>query len=134
MGTYNFTWTQGEDLSRSFIYKVGESSATAVPVDLTGYSLRMDVVKQGATARIYTLNSEALTDPLDETTEVVLGAEGEIDITISRAVTLQGGELFDALSSGTAFAYDIFLRDPSGKQKKILAGTITVDTSITLWA
>lgn len=130
----NYTWIQGEDLLMTLIYKVGETPETATPVDLTGYSLRMDVASQGASpTRLYTLNSDELVDPADTTTEATLLADGTINIAIPRSVTLPGGELYEALSSGLVFDYDLFLRDTSNKQKKVIGGTITVAKSITHW-
>lgn len=139
---HNYTWAQGEDLVLSMLYKQGPVGAE-VPVDLTGYKLRMDIVSAGT--RRFTFNSEAIpdVDPIaagdqpDAATEAVLGADGSINITIPRTLTLPGGELWDDINSPTpvlTFDYDVFLRDPSNKQKKILKGQITVEKSVTLWA
>lgn len=143
VAVHNYTWEQGEDLVLSMLYKQGPVGAE-VPVDLTGYQLRMDIVTP-AGERKYTFNSDAIID-VDPTTpelegdteeEAVLGADGSIAITIPRTLTLPGGEVYDDITATppvNTFNYDVFLRDPSDKQKKILKGTITVEKSVTLWA
>lgn len=134
--TYNYTWGQGEDLTISLVYKAGPDGAE-VPVNLTGYSLRMDICDD--TGRLYTFNSADIPDPVvDETgatdNEAVLGTDGSINITVPRALSLPGGAVYDAVEAeNNVFSYDIFLRDASNKQKKILRGQITVEASYTLW-
>lgn len=131
----DLTWIQGEDFNVNFVYKTQEGTADPVPVDLTGYKLRMDVFSQTSTpTRLYTLNSDELTDPTDATTEATLNADGTIVIAIPRSVTLSGGELYDAIQSGTTFKYDVFLRSPANKQTRLVGGTITVTPSVTLWS
>lgn len=128
--TNDLIWQQGEDLTISLVYNEGPSGAET-PVDLTGYSLRMDVV--GNTGVIYTFN----TDDLDQATvdEAVLGADGSINIDVPRSLTLSGGDIFAEMQStnNSVFNYDVFLRNPQGKQYPILRGTITVVKSYTLW-
>lgn len=140
----NFTWPQGEDLSVDLIYKEGPTAETAVVVPLnTGYEVRMDIV-DATEERIYTFNSAALADadPLttgaqpDNVVEGVLSSGGSgtpnISITVPRSLTLPGGAVYE--NSGSVFQYDVFLRNTStNKQVKILKGTITVESSHTLW-
>jgi len=121
--TYNFTWQQGEDAVINLTYKVN-----GTPVDLTGYSLRMDVV--GANQVSYTFNTQDQ-DP-ETVDEVILGSDGSINIELPRSVTLPNGPLFNAV--GQALEYDVFLRTPANKQSKILKGTVTIEASKTLWA
>lgn len=140
--TFNYTWGQGEDLVLSMLYKEGPVGAE-VPVDLTGYSLRMDIVTPNGDRR-YTFNSEDIpdVDPGAGTTpdtdkEAVLGADGTINITVPRSLTLPGGVLHTDITAPTpllTFNYDVFLRNPANQQKKILKGTITVEKSYTLWS
>ena len=141
-GIHNYTWAQGEDLVLSLVYKSGPRGAE-VPVDLTGYSLRMDLALNDGT-RIYTFNSDDIADVAPETQgatpdtdlEVTLGTAGEINIVVPRSVTLPGGEAFpflDAANPVLIYNYDIFLRDTLDKQKKILMGQISVEKSVTLW-
>lgn len=139
--TKNYTWGQGEDLTIDILYKEGPVES-AVPVDLTDYSLRMDIVEDGI--RLFTFNSEDIvpSDPaVDDTgvadNEAVLnhnGVEGAIHIVVPRHITLPDGELFPSLATNNIFDYDIFLRnDVSNTQTKILRGQITVEPSYTLW-
>lgn len=141
---HDFTWEQGSDLVLSFVYKEGVDQASATPVDLTNYSLRMDISTQTATpTRVFTFNSDDIvaTPTVDETgeadNEAVLNADGTINITVPRTLTLEGGAIQAQMDAGnTVFDYDIFLRDNTvapGVQKKILRGTITVEKSVTLW-
>lgn len=131
IATYNWTWQQGEDLLMDFVYKEGPVGAE-VPVDLTGYALRMDIVSNKTL--IFTFNSDD--EDTETSDEVTLGADGNISIVVDRDLTLPGGAVFDLLAAATpvsVFPYDVFLRNPAGRQQKILKGTITVETSYTLW-
>lgn len=143
-GIQNYTWAQGEDLTMSIIYKSGPIGEE-VPVDLTGYSVRMDLALPDGT-RIYTFNSDELTDvdPVaegdqpDTTTEIEtpLGPDGQININVPRSVTLPDGEAYSHINANPPvliYNYDIFLRDTVGKQKKILMGQISIEKSVTLW-
>lgn len=136
-GLHNFSWSQGEDLTISLIYKEGPEGEET-PVDLAEYELRMDL-SSAAGGRLLTLNSY---EDEDGEPEVELGTSGQIYIRVPREVTLEGGELYSdiaARKSGVWFEYDIFLRDKSsenfngGRQFRILKGRITVDRSVTLW-
>lgn len=139
---YNLAWDEGSDLLVSITYKSGPEGAE-VPVDLSLYKMRMDI--SGPDGKILTvLNDEAITDIDPFTTgaqgdtnyEVTLGVAGQISITLSRNLTLPGGSIYrytSANPSTTNFNYDIFLRDSSDKQKKIVYGTITVVKSVTKW-
>lgn len=138
------TWQQGEDLVISMVYKEGVTEATTVPVNLSGFSVRMDV-RNDAGLKLYTFNSHSLQDwdPLtagdqpDPTTEAILNESGEIKITVSRALTLPPtGPFYQQLASPTpksVFDYDIFLRNTQNLQTKILRGKITLEKSVTLW-
>lgn len=141
--TFNYTWAQGEDLNIQMVYKEGPAGAE-VPVDLTLWSLRMDIVTLTGTRR-YTFNSADIADvdpdtvgaQPDSTKESTLGTGGAISILVPRTLTLPGGALYTDISAPTPqliFNYDVFLRDAAGKQRKILKGTITVEKSYTLWA
>lgn len=124
--TYNFVWQQGDDGIIKMIYKAGDPP---VPVDLTGYGVRMDVKVTGNESPLYTFN----TDDADGLTvdEAVVNNIGEINITVPRSVSLSGGSLEPHI--GVVLNYDIFLRDTGNKQRKILKGTIVFEKSETLW-
>lgn len=144
--THNYEWDQGADLELRFVYREGADAGSAVPVDLTAYSLRMDI-RSGTVAgsRVWTFNSADIVDAdpdtvgeqPDTTKEATLNADGTIVILVPRALTLDGGSIFQAMTGPspiTTFPYDIFLRDGDGKQAKILSGVITVSASVTRWA
>lgn len=127
--THDFIWQQGEDGEISMIYK-----QNGVAVNLTGYELRMDVKQAGSGTVLFTFNTADSDTGGEETSgdEVAaLGATGEIHVLVPRTASLTGGQLFNYLDA--ALSYDIFLRDSSEKQKKILKGTITIEKSTTLW-
>lgn len=127
--TYNFIWQQGEDGEISMIYKVN-----GVAVNLTGYNLRMDVKAPANGTILFTFNTTDADTGGEETSgdEAALTSAGEIHVLVPRTASLTSGQLFGYLD--TALNYDIFLRDASSKQKKILKGTITIEKSTTLWS
>lgn len=139
VATYNWTWEQGADLVMSLVYKEGPDGSE-VAKNLTGYSLRMDIVSEGSL--IYAFNSSDLSNNYDESgaadNEAVLGADGSINITVPRSLTLPGGKVYSLLMAADGESielnYDMFLRNQVGKQTKILKGVIEVESSYTLWA
>ena len=140
--TKNFEWNQGEDFLIALVYKSGPVGA-AVPVDLNLYSFRMDIVApDGKVLTVINDDIIADTDPYEEgaqedtSYEVTMSDEGEIRIDLSRALTLPGGAFYKYIAASPpvrTFSYDMFLRDNNGKQKKIMAGTITIERSVTHW-
>lgn len=140
-----FVWEQGTDLVLKFIHRTGPDAQSMTPTDLTGYDVRMDIRAGSITGDVvYIFNSAAIvdTDPIqvgdqaDDVIEAVLGADGSINITVPRALTLPGGAIYAQMTATppvTVFVGDIILRDAGGKQSKILSFTITVNASATLW-
>jgi hypothetical protein len=139
IATYNWIWQEGEDLVMSLVYKEGPSGSE-VPIDLTGYQLRMDLVK--GTSRLYTFNSDDIVEvpSVDETgitdNEATLGSDGSINIIVPRSLTLGTGAVAVEFvgTESLQLNYDVFLRSPAGLQTKILRGSITVERSYTKWA
>jgi hypothetical protein len=123
---YDFRWQQGEDGEIYIIYKFGLPPA---PIDLTGYSLRMDIKAAGTVGPVYTVNSAD--DDAETEDEVTLGEDGLIEILVPRVASLPGGPLANKIEQTLTF--DIFLRNPENRQKKILTGTVYFDPSNTLW-
>lgn len=136
----DYEWHQGEDFTINLVYKSGPLNAET-PVDLTSYSFRMDIV--GYNGRVlYIVNDKNIidTDPNqagnqgDMVFEATLGSAGQIDINLPRNLTLPGGVFYNYINTGkNTFTYDMFLRDASNKQRKIMSGNIKVDKSVTLW-
>jgi hypothetical protein len=103
----------------------------------------MDIIAPSGKVLVVT-NDEVITDTdpftagaqADNTFEVTMDASGNIVITLSRALTLPGGAFYDWINanpSQNVFTYDMFLRNASNIQTKILEGTITIHKSLTLW-
>lgn len=139
--TYNYTWDQGEDLEISLVYKEGPAGSPTA-VNLTNYQVRMDIRSVSvAGSRTWTFNSSDISgEPLADSVgvsdnEIVLGSDGSIKITVPRSLTLPGGSIYPLLENANSamFVYDVFLRNGSNKQKKIMTGAITVNRSVTLW-
>lgn len=144
MATPELDWVlpQGEDFQIEMTYSEGDP--TPAPVNLTGFQARMDIKSPSGT-RLYTFNSASIADvdpvtvgsQADDAVEIALGSDGSVVVTIDRSLTLPtAGVLYQQMNLSTpvtSFTYDIFLRNATGKQKKILKGTITVEESTTLW-
>jgi hypothetical protein len=143
--TQVYTWEQGTDLVLKFIHRTGPDAQSMTPTDLTGYDVRMDIRATNVMGeRVYTFNSADIADvdPLtagdqaDSVVEAVQGADGSINITVPRALTLPGGAIYEKMTADppvTVFVADIILRDAGGKQSKILSLTISINPSATLW-
>lgn len=136
--TENWDWTQGADLVMPFTYEAGPDGQE-VPVDLTGWQLRMDVALDGV--RLFTFNSDDIDDPDVDVVgpsdnEATLGNDGSINIVVPRSLTLEGGPVFPHIVPDEVLIldYDIFLRDTTGLQDRICKGTIRVRGSVTKWA
>lgn len=130
---HNATWNQGEDLY--FVVTYREDGA---PVDLTGWSARMDLVKAGTptgspSVSLFSFNTDDDDPETDD--EITMDAEGRIVIDVSRSLTLGDGPLADDLvnAASAKYKYDLFVRDTGGRQRKILDGEITVNRSVTRW-
>jgi hypothetical protein len=145
----NVTWVQGQDLDFALRYKEGADANSLVVKDLTtGYDIRMDIVDANG-VRLYTFNSSDIpdVDPItvgdtpDDTTEAVLSSGTEstpnVDISVSRALTLPGGALYTGITASPpvlTYLSDVFLRDTvANKQWKIATLTIAIEKSYTLW-
>lgn len=130
---HNAVWNQGEDL-----YFVVTYMEDDVPVDLTGWSARMDLVRSGTptgspAVSLYTFNTDD-EDPATED-EITLGSDGTITINVPRSLTLDEGALAADLATAASakYKYDLFVRDLQDRQRKILDGEITVNRSVTKW-
>lgn len=143
--TRTYQWEQGTDLVMKYIYRTGPDAGSMTPVDLTNYSVRMDLRATSLVGdKVWTFNSNDIADvdPItpgdqpDNIKEVVLGSDGSISITVPRSLTLPGGTVYAKMTETppvTIFVSDIILRDAAGKQSKIISCTISVNASATLW-
>lgn len=138
----NYTIEQGDDATISLVYQTGPLGAEVAPNLTSGYSVRMDIRTASVSGdRVWTFNSADIPgEPEADTTgvadnEATLGTAGQINITVPRALSLAGGAIFDKIvANNLVFAYDLFIRTPDGKQRKLLQGTLTYNKSVTLWA
>lgn len=139
--TQDYTWEQGEDFTLSLTYTIDGAPIGA------GYQVRMDIAPAAGTptapvytAAMYSLNSDDIIDSTLDTTgtadnEITVDDQGNITITVPHSATLAGSPLGDSLMSGKSqYVYDVFVRDPSGKQTKALKGNIAINRSVTQWA
>jgi hypothetical protein len=144
VAVYDYTSSQGEDLTIEFVYKEGEVGS-ATPVNLSNHLFRMDLA--GPDGKVLSvMNNAALADAdpytpgnqADNGIEVTLGADGTVRVELPRTLTLPGGALYKYINANPpqrVFTFDAFVRDTANnKQIKILAGTITFERSITHWA
>lgn len=125
-------WPQGEDKVIELIYREGPDAKKAVPVSLSsGYDARMDLVVPDTRELVHSITVD------DGDIDLGSGTNDEPNVVIwlRRAVTLPGGEVFEALADGVnMFSYDVFLRNTqTDKQVKILRGSVTIERSGTLW-
>ena len=111
---YDFNVTQGANFKPSIIWK----DANGNPVDLTGYTAKMQVRKEPADTsyliELSTANSRI---------SIPTPANGTIEFNISSADTL-------GLASGT-YKYDLMMTDSGGVVTKLVYGAFTVDAGIT---
>jgi hypothetical protein len=141
--SHDFEWEQGDDLEIFLNYKEGPPDSEVVPADFETWQVRMDIRTSLGGTRIWTFNSDDLTDgEADEVgeqdNEAALDVDGNITITVPRSLTLppEGAiylKMTDQTSPQSTFVYDVFLRNSAGKQKKILEGSISVNGSVTQW-
>lgn len=98
--------------------------ANQQPVDLTGYSARMQIKRDRYNAApIFTLTS-ALGGGIS------LGATGEIDITIPAGQTAP--MLVPAIDpDGEVWYHDLLLTDPTGEVERLYQGTVSVFPGVT---
>ena len=117
-GALNICIYQNATLSLVFVWTAGScccaTGSVPQPVDLTGYTVEMQIKPYaGASAPLY----------YDATSNIVLGGiAGTIALTIPASTT--GGFTW---ASGV---YDLILTSAQGFATPLLAGTVTVTTSV----
>ena len=110
----------------SFRYKEGPTQAKAVPVNLaSGYSAQMSLANPNSPGTpLVTLTS-------NEGGGIMLFTgvnEPNIKVKLNKSLTLSGGSLPPG-----SYVYDLFVRNSSGDQIKVVEGTINVRRSVTQW-
>lgn len=111
---YNFTIYQGETFDKTLTWKTGDPKN---PVDLTGYTARMQIRKK--------YGSSILLELTTENSRISLGTTaGTIQIIISASDT--------AAIDWSSAIYDLELISGSGIVKRLLQGTIKVSREVTV--
>jgi hypothetical protein len=112
-GIYNFTIDQGAEYTTTIVYK----DPQGVPIDLTGYSAKMELREQSSSP-----NPAALTLTSPSGGIVITPLAGQLDITMT---TAQTGAL-----DARFYVYDLELT-LSGVVTRIIQGQITVSAQVT---
>ena len=116
-GIYRMNCDQGATFERTLtIYNPSVEGASATPVDLTGYSARMQV-------RPETDSSEIMVELTTENGGLTVGgAAGTIEIEIDADVT----ETFDVDG-----VYDLEIYNNAGKVYRVIRGRFVVEPEVT---
>lgn len=110
---YNITIEQGATLRLSFIWKDSEEE----PIDLTGYSARMQV------RRSYS-STEKLLDLSTESGEITLGGA-------AGTITVEGDAAATELLKTKCGVYDLELTSQDGVVTRLIQGEVTVAPEVT---
>lgn len=110
-GRFNFVCPQGATFKPTLIYKVDNS-----PVNLTGYTARMQV-RQSHTS------DEIITSLSTDSGMTINGVDGEIQILINANDT-------SAFADGD-HVYDLEIISPSGEVNRLLQGRFNVTPEVT---
>jgi len=105
------------DQGATFYKKLTWSNGDREPIDLSGYTAKMEIkgVLRGKT--VLTLTT------VDET--IKLFSNGVIEIFMSAEQT--------KLLNNKEFLYDLFLSDPSGRIINLIGGKVICNLSVTSW-
>jgi chitinase len=119
-GTWNLYIEQGADWELPVTYGLQtdpDDPLTFAPVDLTGWTARMEI-RQKAGGTVYATLTSA-------TGEITLDGANEPNIVLAldSVITL-------AMPKGSA-AYDLDLDDGSGRQLRLLEGAVTISPAVT---
>ena len=114
-GKHRLLIEQGATWSRTVVWK----DAAGLPIDLTGYSARMQIrsTRQGGTALVSLTSS-----PAGGIT--ITPAEGKIVLRVEAAETT-------TLTPGTAF-YDLEVVSGAGEVTRLLEGGVTISPEVTV--
>lgn len=112
----NLTIYKGAPFYDRVVWKTGASKATAVPVDLTGYTARMHI-------REAVDSLEVLLELATENNRIVLDAEGGIELHISDEDT--------ATIDFTRAVYDLELMRNGRTVRRLYEGRVSVKPEVT---
>lgn len=105
---------QGATLRKRFVWRSGPLAA---PVDLTGYSARMQIRSSAASATVLASLTTA------DASITLGGTAGTIDLHITAAQT--------AAFTWTTGVWDLELESPTGDVRRLLSGTAEVTPEVT---
>lgn len=112
-GIYNMSMDQGATFARQFTWK----NKLKNPVDLTGYTARMQI-------RPTKMSEDIILSLTTENGRIVLGDdEGTINLSVSASIT--------ASLTPDKYFYDIELVSPGGVVVRLLKGSIKVNAEVT---
>lgn len=114
-GKHDFTIEQGTSVNKKVIWK--DNQSTPQPIDLTGYTARMQV-------RSTIASTEVLVELTTENSGIELG-------TTNGQILLKMTDTQTAAFAWLTGVYDLELIAPSGDVTRLLKGTITVDPEVT---
>jgi hypothetical protein len=119
LATVDVVISRGADNLYKFIYSTSDGATPPVvtPVNLTVWS---------AHAQVRTFVNGPIWCDLVSPTAIVLGADGSIAITITRATTVVAA--WDAFGTGV---WDLELTSPTGTVVRFLQGTVTLSQDVT---
>lgn len=112
LSTYDMTAEQGSDFATTITY----TNDSGTPINLTGYTSRMQVRKfaSSATPILTFTNSSGMT---------ITAGSGVIDLAITAAAM--------AMVPAGSYQYDLEIIDSSGEVIKLLAGKFDVEAEVT---
>lgn len=116
-GKVNLDVDQGATFSKRLTWKTGASVGAAAPVNLTGYTARMQI-RQSVDASAVMLELTTANGGI-----TLGGAAGTIDLLATAAQTA-------ALRAGRAH-YDLELVSAGGVVKRLTYGTVTISPEVT---
>lgn len=118
--SYKFAWDKGTTISRVLQWKRDQAAGGAEPdyqpVNLTGYSARMEIRDKYGGLLLHRLDT-------DDTTMLIDGPNGAISFEIPASLT--------ATWLWRNAVYDIELVDGSGRVTRLLQGTISLSPEVT---
>jgi hypothetical protein len=114
---YKIQIIQGETYNKIFPWKAGASSASVIPVDLTGCTAKMQI-------RSKVNSPDVLLELSTQNSKIILsGITGEVKISLSASET--------SAITWNSGVYDLKIQFPDGSVRRLLSGTVSVSTEIT---
>jgi hypothetical protein len=127
----DLTCQQGTDWSRLLVWKIKNEAGVAEPVNLTGWSARMQARRWHDGEIAASLSS----DPGEEDGLITLSAEGEIMLSLTeeqtRAIPVDLTRRRRGAQAVEIHRYDLELISPGGDVERLVEGTFTITAEVT---